>query len=195
MKLRNIAVFAAVAITVATFFGISGDLKAEAYTDVKEIYTKLMAAPSVIAEATDAETFEKMQNAVVKPASALFAYEDGKAEYCGGVAGELGDIKARLDESGILLVLRADDSASPEELAEKINAAKITDFSVMSGDVEFLSYVSEHTVGVRTVYDAAKKTVDDPHEYLSAARKGAETSSSSTKSNRTSRRRRIFRQD
>ena len=171
MRLRKNVLFAAFTFVLAAV-GLSGTIKADAYTNVKEIYTKLMASPSVIAEATDAKSLAEMKNANVKPASALFLYEDANVKYLGGeIAGDIKSVKTELDKNGILLILKTDDPSEAEGLADGINSAKVTDLSVMSKSEELLSEISDKTVGVRVVYDATEKTVSEPYEYLLSARR------------------------
>ena len=166
-------VLLAAAAFVLAFAGFPERMKADAYTDVKEIYTGLMASPSVIAEAADEKSFDEMRKATVKPSSAVFLYGEGNARYLSGdVAGDIGSIKSALDKSGILFILKTDDKGDAEGLANEINRAKLTDLSVMSKSEDLLAFVSENTVGVRTIYDATEKDVPEPYEYLAAARRG-----------------------
>lgn len=176
-----IAAIAAV-LTAATFSGSVG-IRARAYTDVKEIGSNLMAAPSVIAEATNNDGFSAMEKAAVKPASALFGYDGGKAIFTDGTeAGTLKEVKTRLDKAGILLVLRVNaesgesgESEENEENGETLLADiakdKLTDFSVMSGNGTLLKSVAENCEGVRVVYDASgKEPCSDPYDYVFATR-------------------------
>lgn len=172
----------AVAMLAATFPGAAG-IRARAYTDVKEIECNLMAAPSVIAEAKNAESVTTMEKAAVKPASALFGYGGGKVTFADGTeAGTLKDVKTRLDKAGILLVLRVknenDENGKNNEndengktLLADVAKDKLTDFSVMSDSKTLLKSVAENCEGVRVIYDASEsEPCSDPYDYVFAAR-------------------------
>ncbi len=187
-----VAALAAAMLAATTFPGATG-IRARAYTDVKEIECNLMAAPSVIAEAKNAESVTTMEKAAVKPASALFGYDGGKATFADGTeAGTLKDVKTRLDKAGILLVLRVNDengkiavditeNGENEENGENdengktlladVARDKLTDFSVMSGSKTLLKNVAEKCEGVRVIYDASEsEPCSDPYDYVFVAR-------------------------
>lgn len=168
MKLRGKLFFAALAAVI--FVGTSG-IGAQAYTDVEEIQGNLMAAPSVIAEATNEGEFSAMEKAAVKPASALFGYRGGKATCTDGTeAGTLKDVKTRLDKAGILLVIRV-EVESGEALLADIAKDNLSDFSVMSGSESLLQSVAGNDKGIRVIYDASgSEPCSDPYDYLLSAR-------------------------
>ena len=174
-----VAALAAAMLAAATFPGAAG-IRAQAYTDVKETGSNLMAAPSVIAEAKNAESVTTMEKAAAKPASALFGYGGGKATFTDGTeAGTLKDVKTRLDKAGILLILRVDNAngengandENEKTLLADVAKDKLTDFSVMSDSKTLLQSVAENCEGVRVIYDASgNEPYTDPYDYVPAAR-------------------------
>lgn len=147
-------------------------VSAQAYTNTQEYVSRLLLAPTVVAETADVEAYRNLFTAQNKPRSVVLGVGQGNLTAEDGASvGEIAAVFAELAENAVLPIVRVQSRLQAQTLADAVNAHDLRDFAVTGDDIEMLESAKELLPAARVYADfSAEERFEVPYDYIAKCR-------------------------
>lgn len=155
----------AIEITSLTFTATKGDdsaVKSTVDTTLAQTYipmTRLVAAPSVIADVDSAQMLEDLTSQTVVPQNAVFTVNDelNVVDATGNVLGTLNEVVTKQLRERVIPVIRVSTEKQTQKLVPWLQQTNILDVAVLSENEQLLQYIRKANSNVRAIWDCTGK--------------------------------------
>lgn len=155
----------AIEITSLTLTGTKGEdnaVKSTVDTTLAQTYipvTRLVAAPSVIADVDSAQMLKALTSQTVLPQNAVFTVNDELkvVDASGNVLGALEEVLTSELRERVTPVIRVSTEKQAQKLVPWLQQTNILDVAILSEDAGLLQYIRKVDSNVRAIWDCTAK--------------------------------------